>query len=335
MSQPLLFTPLTVRDVTIRNRIVISPMCQYSANDGVAGDWHMVHLGRYATGGAGLVFTEAAAVERIGRITHGDLGIWSDTHRDALARIVGFLKTEGATPAIQLAHAGRKASMQRPWEGNGPLGAEEFARGETAWPIQAPSADPVMDGWLEPTAMSTGDIARVVQAFADSARRADEAGFEVVEIHSAHGYLCASYLSPVSNRRNDRYGGDRAATDVARVMRLPGFRNCKPGRARSLITWTWYGGRMVKPEDFRGLPRPEPKPASRTERHRRTPPGHHSQSERDWAAVGDALRSGEDPDTVVLRLKQQRQDKPNPDYYAHRTVRRKAEELKKKGLLKG
>jgi len=133
----------------------------------------------------------------------------------------------------------------------------------------------------------------------------------------------------------DRYGGDRAATDVARVMRLPGFRNCKPGRARSLITWTWYGGRMVKPEDFRGLPRPEPKPASRTERHRRTPPGHHSQSERDWAAVGDALRSGEDPDTVVLRLKQQRQDKPNPDYYAHRTVRRKAEELKKKGLLKG
>jgi len=209
MSQPLLFTPLTVRDVTIRNRIVISPMCQYSANDGVAGDWHMVHLGRYATGGAGLVFTEAAAVERIGRITHGDLGIWSDTHRDALARIVGFLKTEGATPAIQLAHAGRKASMQRPWEGNGPLGAEEFARGETAWPIQAPSADPVMDGWLEPTAMSTGDIARVVQAFADSARRADEAGFEVVEIHSAHGYLCASYLSPVSNRRNDRYGGDR------------------------------------------------------------------------------------------------------------------------------
>ena len=100
MSQPLLFTPLTIRDVTIRNRIVISPMCQYSANDGVAGDWHMVHLGRYATGGAGLVFTEAAAVERIGRITHGDLGIWSDTHRDALARIVGFLKTEGATSAI-------------------------------------------------------------------------------------------------------------------------------------------------------------------------------------------------------------------------------------------
>ncbi len=210
MSSPRLFTPLTLRDVTIRNRIVISPMCQYSANDGVAGDWHMVHLGRYGTGGAGLVFTEAAAVERIGRITHGDLGIWSDVHRDALARIAGFLRTEGATPAIQLAHAGRKASMQRPWEGNGPLADEQFARGETAWPIQAPSAEPVMPGWLEPAAMTADDIARVVDAFADGARRADEAGFDVAEIHSAHGYLCASFLSPVSNRRNDSYGGGRS-----------------------------------------------------------------------------------------------------------------------------
>ncbi len=209
MPQPLLFTPLRIRDITIRNRIVISPMCQYSASDGVAGDWHMVHLGRYGTGGAGLVFTEAAAVERIGRITHGDLGIWSDTHRDALAPIAAFLKREGATPAIQLAHAGRKASMQRPWEGNGPLGEDEFTRGETNWPIQAPSTAPVMEGWLEPTAMTADDISRVVQAFADSARRADEAGFEVVEIHSAHGYLSASYLSPVTNTRTDRYGGDR------------------------------------------------------------------------------------------------------------------------------
>ena len=126
-----------------------------------------------------------------------------------------------------------------------------------------------------------------------------------------------------------RYGGDRAATDVARVMRLPGFRNCKPGRARSLITWTWYGGRMVRPEDFRGLALPEREPASRAEGRRRIPPGHHSQSERDWAAAGDALRKGEAPETVISRLEQQRQDKPNPGYYARRTVQRKAEELKK------
>ena len=127
----------------------------------------------------------------------------------------------------------------------------------------------------------------------------------------------------------NHYGGDGAATDVARVMRLPGFRNCKPGRARSLVTWTWYGGRLVRPEDFRGLPVPEPAPASRTEERRRMAPGHHSQSERDWAAAGDALRKGEDPEIVISRLKQQRQDKPNPDYYARRTVRRKAEELKR------
>ena len=127
----------------------------------------------------------------------------------------------------------------------------------------------------------------------------------------------------------ERYGGDRAATDVARVMRLPGFRNCKPGRARSLITWTWYGGRMVRPEDFGGLALPEREPASRAEGRRRIPPGHHSQSERDWAAAGDALRKGEAPETVISRLEQQRQDKPNPGYYARRTVQRKAEELKK------
>ena len=127
----------------------------------------------------------------------------------------------------------------------------------------------------------------------------------------------------------DRYGGDRAATDVARVMRLPGLRNCKPGRDRSLVTWTWYGGPMVRPEDFRGLPVPEPEPASRTEGRRRMPPGHHSQSERDWAAAGDALRKGEAAETVISRLEQQRQDKANPGYYARRTVRRKAEELKR------
>ena len=127
----------------------------------------------------------------------------------------------------------------------------------------------------------------------------------------------------------DRYGGDRAATDVARVMRMPGFRNKKPGREGALITWTWYGGPMVKPEDFRGLPVPEPKPVSRSEGRRSMPPGHHSQSERDWAAAGDALRQGEPPEAVISRLEQRRQDKPNPRYYARRTVRRKEEELKR------
>ena len=126
-----------------------------------------------------------------------------------------------------------------------------------------------------------------------------------------------------------RYGGDRAATDVSRVMRLPGFRNCKPGRNRPLVTWTWYAGRMVRPEDFHGLPAPEQQSGGGTQKHRRMPPGHHSQSERDWAAAGDALRSGEDPDTVISRLEQQRQDKPNPGYYARRTVRRKKEELER------
>jgi len=127
----------------------------------------------------------------------------------------------------------------------------------------------------------------------------------------------------------DRYGGDRAATDISRVMRLPGFRNCKPGRNRAQVTWTWYAGRPVRPEDFRGLPVPEQESASATQKRRRLPPGHHSQSERDWAAAGDALRSGEDPESVISNLEQQRQDKPNPGYYARRTVRRKQEELKR------
>ena len=126
-----------------------------------------------------------------------------------------------------------------------------------------------------------------------------------------------------------RYGGDRAATDVSRVMRLPGFRNCKPGRNRPLVTWTWHAGPMVRPEDFHGLPAPEQQNVSGTQKRRRLPPGHHSQSERDWAAAGDALRSGEDPEAVISRLEQQRQDKPNPAYYARRTVRRKQEELKR------
>ena len=204
-----LFTPLALRDVTLRNRIAVSPMCQYSAGDGIANDWHMVHLGKFAQGGAGLVFTEAAAVSRIGRITHGDLGIWSDEHAAALARITGFLRAHGATPAIQLSHAGRKASMQRPWEGNAALTEVEIAAGDTPWPTVAPSPLPVAEGWLVPREMSHDDIRVVVANFAAAARRADLCGFDVAEIHAAHGYLLASFLSPVSNQRSDEYGGSR------------------------------------------------------------------------------------------------------------------------------
>jgi len=204
-----LFEPLQIRGLNIPNRLVISPMCQYSAGDGLANDWHLVHLGKFAQGGAGIVFTEAAAVQRRGRITHGDLGIWSDAHAQALAGITGFIRSMGSTSAIQLAHAGRKASMQRPWHGNGPLNDEDIARGEEPWKVIAPSAIPLGEGWLQPAEMGSGDIARVVEDFAAAARRSNQAGFDIVEVHAAHGYLAASFLSPISNHRKDGYGGDR------------------------------------------------------------------------------------------------------------------------------
>lgn len=208
-ATPELFSPLALRGVTLPNRIVISPMCTYSAEDGMAGDWHMVHLGQYALGGAGLVFTEAAAIEAPGRITHGDLGIWSAAHAGALKPVTEFLKSHGAVPGVQLAHAGRKGSMQRPWFGNGALGEADFARGDMPWEIQAPSALPVAEGFIVPMEMSIDDIRRVQRGFADAAGRAADAGFEVLEVHCAHGYLGHSFLSPLSNRRNDAYGGDR------------------------------------------------------------------------------------------------------------------------------
>lgn len=205
-----LFSPLTLREVTAPNRVVISPMCTYSARDGLADDWHLAHLGKFALGGAGIVFVEATAVEARGRITHGCLGIWSDDHAERLGRLAGFLRDHGAVPAIQLAHAGRKASMQRPWFGNGPLDAADLARGDRPWEIVGPTDEPADRGWLVPRAMDRRDIDEVIGAFADGARRALDAGFEVAEIHGAHGYLLHSFLSPVSNRRRDSYGGDRA-----------------------------------------------------------------------------------------------------------------------------
>jgi len=209
-SRPRLFTPLALRGVTLKNRIVISPMCQYSAVDGHANDWHLVHLGRFALGGAGMVFTEATAVEARGRITHGDLGLWEDGQIAGLSRVAEFLRAHGAVPAIQLAHAGRKASMQRPWHGNGPLDERDRARGDLPWQVVAPSALPLDEGWLVPHELSLAEIAALQDAWRQAARRALAAGFDVLEMHSAHGYLGHEFLSPLSNRRGDRYGGDLA-----------------------------------------------------------------------------------------------------------------------------
>jgi 2,4-dienoyl-CoA reductase-like NADH-dependent reductase (Old Yellow Enzyme family) len=211
-----LFSPLTLRGLTIPNRATIPPLCQYSATEGMANDWHMVQLGRFAVGGFGLVFSEVVSVLREGRITHGDLGLWSDDHIAPLKRITDFIRAQGAVPAIQLGHAGRKGSMQRPWEGNGPLGPEQFAKGETTWDIVSAAAAPIGEGHLTPAALDAAGIAHIVEGFAIGARRARAAGFDAVEVHCAHGYLLHQFLSPVSNTRNDAFGGDLAGR-----MRFP------------------------------------------------------------------------------------------------------------------
>ncbi len=211
-----LFTSLALRGVTLRNRAVVSPMCQYSATDGVANDWHVVHLGQFAAGGFGLVFTEATAVAAEGRISHGDLGLWSDAQIAPIARIAEYVHARGAKLGVQLAHAGRKASMQRPWNGSGPLDAGDTARGDLAWPIVGPTTMPHGDGWLVPAALDRAGIERLVDAFVAATRRAHAAGADVVEIHGAHGYLLHSFLSPIANTRTDEYGGS-----LANRMRLP------------------------------------------------------------------------------------------------------------------
>jgi len=198
-----LFEPLTLRGVTLKNRIGISPMCQYSSNDGFANDWHLVHLGSRAVGGAGLVMTEASAVLADGRITAVDLGIYKDDHIEMLSRIFRFIEQQRAIPGMQLAHAGRKASTNEPWKGGHPV--DPAAGGWT--PIFAPSQLAFDTGYQIPKELSVGEIANIVQAFADAARRALEAGAKVIEIHSAHGYLIHSFLSPFSNHRTDQYGG--------------------------------------------------------------------------------------------------------------------------------
>ena len=201
----MLFSPLTLRGVTLRNRIGVSPMCQYSASDGLASDWHLVHLGGFATGGAGLVIFEATAVEARGRISPADLGLWDDAQQEPLARIVRFVESQGAVPALQLAHAGRKASVRPPWEqGGAPLA------GEGGWGVVGPSALPFAEGHPVPAALDEAGLRGVIAAFAAAARRAVAAGFKAVEVHAAHGYLLHQFLSPLSNRRSDGYGGDFA-----------------------------------------------------------------------------------------------------------------------------
>ena len=215
-----LFEPLIIGDVALRNRLVISPMCEYSASDGVPNDWHLVHLGSRAVGGAGLVLTEATAVSPEGRISPGDTGIWNDAQAQAWARITAFISSQGAMPGIQLAHAGRKAATDLPWQGGKPLSAEQGA-----WTIFAPSALPFDDGHATPVALDETGIAKVIADFVAAAVRSRQAGFRIIEIHAAHGYLLHSFLSPLSNRRDDDYGGSlenraRLLREVVAAVRL-------------------------------------------------------------------------------------------------------------------
>lgn len=198
---PHIFRSIAFRSVTARNRIVVSPMCQYSSTDGAPNDWHFQHLGARAAGGAGIVFAEMTNVEPRGRITHGCAGLWNDEQRDGYARIVRFVKLQGAAAGIQLAHAGRKASTARPWEGGKGLHPEQ------GWQIIAPSPIAFAEGHAVPQEMDEKTISSTVSLFAASARRAREAGFDLIELHGAHGYLISSFLSPITNCRGDRYGG--------------------------------------------------------------------------------------------------------------------------------
>jgi 2,4-dienoyl-CoA reductase-like NADH-dependent reductase (Old Yellow Enzyme family) len=198
-----LLSPLTLRGVTLRNRIVMSPMCQYIAEEGLASDWHLVHLGSRAAGGAALIFVEATAVTRDGRISPGDMGIWGEQHIESLARIARFVHSQGAVAGIQLAHAGRKASCQAPWEGGASLKSPQ----EGGWTVVGPSAIPFNEGDPVPIALDEAGIEAIVAAFEAATHRALAAGFRVIEIHAAHGYLLHEFLSPLANTRTDRWGG--------------------------------------------------------------------------------------------------------------------------------
>jgi 2,4-dienoyl-CoA reductase-like NADH-dependent reductase (Old Yellow Enzyme family) len=223
----LLLQPLLLRDVTLKNRIMIAPMAMYSASEGIADDFHLVHLGRFALGGAGLVMAEATAVSREGRITHGCLGLWEDHHVPGLKRIADFVRRLGSVPGIQLAHAGRKASVRRPWNGGTALPDAASAppdEEETAWPAVSSTDTPFDDTMVRPEQLDEAGILGIVDDFAQAAHRASVAGFDVLEIHCAHGYLLHSFLSPLANLRTDRWGGDidgrmRFPIEVVRAVR--------------------------------------------------------------------------------------------------------------------
>jgi len=223
-THPLLFSPLQIRDVTLNNRVVVSPMCQYTAEGGYPVPHHLVHYGKFAMGGAGLIFLEATGVTPEGRITNGCLGLWEDEQTEALKPIAAYIKGQGSVPGIQLGHGGRKASMQRPWHGNGPQTADDVARGDTIWQTIGASAMALDDGWLQPKEMTLDDMAELKAAFAAAAGRAIKAGFEAIEIHMAHGYLLQTFLTPLANHRDDAYGGSlenrmRFPLEVAETVR--------------------------------------------------------------------------------------------------------------------
>jgi 2,4-dienoyl-CoA reductase-like NADH-dependent reductase (Old Yellow Enzyme family) len=249
----MLFDPLRLRGVTLRNRIGVSPMCQYSSVDGFADDWHVVHLGSRAVGGAGLVMTEATAVEARGRISPEDLGIWKDEHVPALERITRFVRAHGAAAGMQLAHAGRKASTARPWDGGAPLEPPAGWR-----PIVAPSALPFDSGYPTPEPLSPIGIAEVIEAFGAAAHRALGAGFDVVEIHAALGYLIHEFLSPIANQRDDQWGGTfdnriRFLLEVVRAVRRR-WPDQRPLLVR-LSTTDWLGADGWAVEDSIALAR--------------------------------------------------------------------------------
>jgi len=206
-TMPRLFQPLRLRGLTLKNRVMVSSMAMYSSREGFADDFHLVHLGRFALGGAGLVMTEATTVTKDGRITVGCNGLWRNEQVAGLQRIVEFLHRFGAAAGLQLGHSGWKGAAQRPWHGGGPLGPEDRARGEEPWPVASSSPDPFDAGWAAPRELSEGDLDALVEDFRHATRRAVAAGFDLIELHCAHGYLLHSFLSPLANRREDAYGG--------------------------------------------------------------------------------------------------------------------------------
>ena len=237
-----LFSSHTLRGLTLANRVVVSPMCEYSAVDGNAQDWHLMHLGQFATSGVGLVITEAAAVEARGRITHQCLGLWSDDNEAALARVIGFCRRHGqAKLGVQLAHAGRKASTHRPWEGRHPL-----ADGEGAWETVSSSANPHAEGWHTPRSMDRAELDTVKQAFVAATQRAERIGFDLIEVHGAHGYLLHEFLSPLANTRDDEYGGSldnrmRYPLEVFTAMRESWPERKPMGLRVSASDWAEHG----------------------------------------------------------------------------------------------